>query len=88
MLFNIFKEVVQWVGPQNVLHIVTDNAANYAAAGRRLEAEFPSLYWSHCAGHCINLMLQDFGKLDEVSQIVSHASNITNTYAIIIMPCI
>nr|KYP48872.1 hypothetical protein KK1_029433 [Cajanus cajan] len=57
--------------------MVTDNAANYVAAGRLLEAEFPKLFWSPCAAHCINLMLQDMGKLEEVSIAVSHASNIT-----------
>nr|XP_025616612.1 uncharacterized protein LOC112708904 [Arachis hypogaea] len=56
---------------------LTDNAANYVAAGRLLEAEFPKLYWSPCAAHCINLMLQDIGKLNEVSETVSHASKIT-----------
>ncbi|KAF7815169.1 hypothetical protein G2W53_029138 [Senna tora] len=33
MLFNLFSEVIEWVGPSNVVHIVTDNAANYVAAG-------------------------------------------------------
>ncbi|XP_058732906.1 uncharacterized protein LOC131604488 [Vicia villosa] len=56
---------------------VTDNAANYVAAGRLLENEFPTLFWSPCAAHCINLMLQDMGKLEEVSEAVSHASNVT-----------
>nr|XP_025664895.1 uncharacterized protein LOC112763443 [Arachis hypogaea] len=77
LLFRLFKDVVNFVGPENVVHIVTDNAANYVAAGRLLEAEFPKLYWSPCAAHCINLMLQDIGKLNEVSETVSHASKIT-----------
>ncbi|KAF7826484.1 uncharacterized protein G2W53_017648 [Senna tora] len=33
MLFNLFFEVIEWVGPSNVFHIVTDNVANYVAAG-------------------------------------------------------
>ncbi|KAF7835821.1 uncharacterized protein G2W53_010680 [Senna tora] len=32
MLFNSFSEVIEWVAPSNVVHIVTDNAANYVAA--------------------------------------------------------
>ncbi|XP_015965600.1 uncharacterized protein LOC107489358 [Arachis duranensis] len=43
-LFKLFRDVVLFVGPENVVHIVTDNAANYVAAGRLLEAEFPKLY--------------------------------------------
>ncbi|KAL4275318.1 hypothetical protein AHAS_Ahas20G0095200 [Arachis hypogaea] len=67
LLFKLFKDV----------HIVTDNAANYVAAKRLLETEFPKLYWSPCVAHCINLMLQDIEKLNEVSETVSHASKIT-----------
>ncbi|XP_016177910.1 uncharacterized protein LOC107620230 [Arachis ipaensis] len=77
LLFKLFRDVVNFVGLENVVHIVTDNAANYVAAGRLLEAEFPKLYWSLCAAYCINLMLQDIRKLDEVSEIVLHASKIT-----------
>ncbi|XP_045809908.1 uncharacterized protein LOC123904267 [Trifolium pratense] len=77
MLYKLFREVVLYIGPENVVHIVTDNAANYVAAGRLLEKEFPKLFWSPCAAHCINLMLQDMGKLEEVSDVVSHATNIT-----------
>ncbi|KAL4374287.1 hypothetical protein AHAS_Ahas05G0166700 [Arachis hypogaea] len=76
-LFKLFRDVVLFVGPENVVHIVTDNAANYVAAGRLLEAEFPKLYWSPCAAHYVNLMFQDIGKLQEVSQTVSQASLIT-----------
>ncbi|KAL4321802.1 hypothetical protein AHAS_Ahas14G0146900 [Arachis hypogaea] len=76
-LFKLLRDVVLFVGPENVVHVVTDNAANYVAAGRLLESEFPRLYWSPCAAHCINLMLQDIGKFVEVTEIVSQASMIT-----------
>ena len=56
MLFKLFKELALYIGPENVVQIVTDNAANYVAAGRLLEKEFHGLYWSPCAAHCINLM--------------------------------
>ncbi|KAH1087736.1 hypothetical protein GYH30_019022 [Glycine max] len=77
MLFKIFKEMVLYVGAENVVHIVTDGAINYVATGRLLEKEFPKIYWSACAAHYINLILQDCGKFEEVSEIVSHASKIT-----------
>ncbi|XP_022883882.1 uncharacterized protein LOC111400724 [Olea europaea var. sylvestris] len=64
-------------GSEFVVHIVTDNAANYVTAGRLLEQEFQTLFWSPCAAHCINLMFHDIGKLDEVINIVSQASKIT-----------
>ncbi|XP_058741895.1 uncharacterized protein LOC131614308 [Vicia villosa] len=76
-LFKLFKEIVLYVGQENVVQIVTDNAANYVAAGKLLEREFPKLFWSPCAAHCINLMLQDMGKLEEVCETMSQASKIT-----------
>src|ERR1044072_9009899 len=77
MLFKLFRDVILFTGAENVVHVVTYNAANYVAAGRLLEAEFPKLYWSPCAAHCLNLMLQDVGKFDEVKETVAQASNIT-----------
>nr|XP_027122215.1 uncharacterized protein LOC113739175 [Coffea arabica] len=65
MLYKLFREVVLFVGVEHVVHVVTDNAANYVAVGRLLERKFPTLYWSPCAAHYLNLMLQDVGKLDE-----------------------
>ena len=56
---------------------MTDNTANYVAAGRLLKKEFPKIYWSPCVAHYIDLMLQDFGKFEGVSEIVSHALKIT-----------
>ncbi|XP_072084363.1 uncharacterized protein [Arachis hypogaea] len=70
-LFKFLKDVVLFVGPENVVHVVTDNAANYIAAGRLLELEFPRLYWSPCAVHCVNLMFQDIEKLEKVSGTVT-----------------
>ena len=33
-LFLLFDEMIEWVGPLNIVYIVTDNVANYVAAGR------------------------------------------------------
>ncbi|XP_061359929.1 uncharacterized protein LOC133303974 [Gastrolobium bilobum] len=52
LLYKLFRDVVLHVGPENVVQIVTDNAANYVAAGRLLEAEFLKIFWSPCVAHC------------------------------------
>jgi hypothetical protein len=54
LLYQLFREVVLYVGVENIVHMVTDNAANYVAAGKLME-EFPSIFWSPYAAHCINL---------------------------------
>ncbi|KAK9286600.1 hypothetical protein L1049_015000 [Liquidambar formosana] len=65
LLHKFFREVVLFIGVENVVHIFTNNAANYVAVGKLLEQEFRTLFWSPCAAHCPKLMLQDIGKLDE-----------------------
>ena len=45
-----------------MVQIVTDNAANYKAAGQKLMQKRKHLYWTPCAAHCIDLMLEDFEK--------------------------
>eukprot|EP00258_Populus_trichocarpa_P045448 XP_024461467.1 uncharacterized protein LOC112328240 [Populus trichocarpa] len=77
LLYQLFKEVVLYVGVENIVHMVTDNAANYVVAGKLLMEEFPSIFWSPCAAHCINLILQDIGKLQSVCCVDEHASGIT-----------
>ncbi|KAF1894092.1 hypothetical protein Lal_00004011, partial [Lupinus albus] len=57
--------------------VISDFLCVFLAAGRLLEKEFPHLFWSPCAAHCVNLMFQDIGKLPEVTDTVSHAANIT-----------
>jgi hypothetical protein len=77
LLYRLFREVVLDVGVENIVHMVTDNAANYVAAGKLLMEEFPSIFWCPCAAHCINLVLQDIGKLQSVCYVVEHDSGIT-----------
>nr|VDD32659.1 unnamed protein product [Brassica oleracea] len=63
MLFKLLDEMVEEVGEKNVIQVVTDNASNYVKAGKLLEAKCPHLFWTPCAAHCIDLMLEDIGKI-------------------------
>ncbi|KAL6335902.1 hypothetical protein AAG906_003527 [Vitis piasezkii] len=76
-LFQLFDEVIEWVGPLNVVHIVTDNAANYVAAGRLISQKHKHINWSPCAAHCLNLIFKDIGKMDHVAELVRRASKVT-----------
>ncbi|XP_042984801.1 uncharacterized protein LOC122313688 [Carya illinoinensis] len=59
-LFNIFNEVVQEIGAENLVQFITDNDASYKAAGKKLQQKYGSFYWSPCAAYCIDLMLENF----------------------------
>ncbi|KAF1858712.1 hypothetical protein Lal_00044745 [Lupinus albus] len=76
-LCNMFIELVEFVGVTNVVHLVTDNAANYKVAWAMLNEKFSSIFWSPCVAHCLNLILGDIGKMEHVSTLAKSASNIT-----------
>ena len=59
-LFKLFDKVVQEVGPENVVQFITDNDASYKSAGKKLMQKYGTFYWSPCAAHCIDLMLENF----------------------------
>ena len=52
-VFEILDKVVDQVGEENVIQIVTDNATNYKSAGLKLMEKRQHLYWTPCAAHCI-----------------------------------
>ncbi|KAI5404422.1 hypothetical protein KIW84_051549 [Lathyrus oleraceus] len=37
---NVQLLLVEYVGPKNVVHLITDNAANYKSAGQKLHDKF------------------------------------------------
>ena len=63
-LFRLLDEVIEEVGAQNVVQIIADNASNYVVAGRMLEEKHPTIWWNACAAHCLDLMLEDIGKIE------------------------
>ncbi|GKC15061.1 hypothetical protein Tco_1011843 [Tanacetum coccineum] len=76
-LCNLFTEIVEMVGAKNVVQMVTDNAANYKAAGKMLTTRYRYMVWSPCAAHCLNLILKDVSELDNVKHIITLASRVT-----------
>ena len=67
---------IQEIGVQNVVQVVTDNAANYVSAGRMLMERHPTLFWTPCAAHCLDLLLEDMGKLSFIKEAVDMARSI------------
>ncbi|XP_068504437.1 uncharacterized protein [Phaseolus vulgaris] len=53
------RDVIMEVGPKNVVQIITDNASVCKAAGMLIELEFPSIYWTPCVVHTLNLALKN-----------------------------
>ncbi|XP_025670279.1 uncharacterized protein [Arachis hypogaea] len=75
--FKLFAEVIEWVGSSNIVHVVTNNAANYVSAEKLIHEKYPNIFWSPCAAHCINLILKDIASIPHIADLASRASKVT-----------
>ncbi|XP_027340931.1 uncharacterized protein LOC113854230 [Abrus precatorius] len=60
--FKMIDDVVEEVGEKHVVQVITHSSANYKAVGELLMEKRKNLYWTPCAAHCIDLILEDFEK--------------------------
>ncbi|XP_042491458.1 uncharacterized protein LOC122071178 [Macadamia integrifolia] len=77
-IYKLLKDVVEEVGIQNVVQIVTNNGSNYKKAKiKMMDNPRFQLFWTRCAAHCIDLMLKDMGKLKIVQTVVERARQVS-----------
>ena len=67
---------VEKVGRHNVVQVCTDNAPVMASACRDLIQANPDLYFQGCAAHCLDLLLEDWGKEEWVKKLVKKGRHI------------
>ncbi|XP_061376265.1 uncharacterized protein LOC133318284 [Gastrolobium bilobum] len=88
-IFNLLKEVIQEVGVEKVVQVITDNAANCKGAGQLIEQEYPTISWTPCVVQMLNLALKNicaaknvenneitYGECSWISEIIGHVSTI------------
>ncbi|XP_058725529.1 uncharacterized protein LOC131596808 [Vicia villosa] len=61
-LFKMMDDIVEEVGEENVVQIVTDYTPYYKVAGEMLMEKRTRLYWTPCVTHCIEMILEDYEK--------------------------
>ena len=59
------------------MQVVTDNEASFKAAGHMLMEKRKHLFWSPCATHCIDLMLEDISSVKSIKETLDDAKMIT-----------
>eukprot|EP00253_Pinus_taeda_P004121 PITA_04121 len=89
-LCDLLDVFILEVGAKHVVQVIMDNAANYVVVGRMLMERHPTLFWTPCATHCIDLMLKNIGKISFVKDIVNSSKSITkfiynHTYVLSLM---
>ncbi|KAM3350754.1 hypothetical protein ACQJBY_023057 [Aegilops geniculata] len=77
VIFQLVDEAIEEVGPENMVQVVTDNASNNMGAKKMLLEKRPNMFWSSCATHTINLMLQGIGDLPRFSKVLEKAKAFT-----------
>ena len=76
-LYELFRQVVEEVGVENVLQVISNGEEKYSIAGKRLTDTFPTLYWSPCATRCIDLILEDFVNVEWINVVIEQARSVT-----------
>ncbi|KAL6345486.1 hypothetical protein AAG906_017207 [Vitis piasezkii] len=75
-IFSLIDKVLEEVGEENVVQVVTDNEASFKAAGMLLMEKRKYLCWFPCAAHCIDLMLEDIASMKQIKETLDQAKMI------------
>uniref|UniRef100_A0A8R7TJI4 DUF659 domain-containing protein n=1 Tax=Triticum urartu TaxID=4572 RepID=A0A8R7TJI4_TRIUA len=76
-IFNYVDECIEKIGAENVVQVVTDNASNNMGAKVMLKDKRPKLFWTSCASHTINLMVEAVAKLKHFGSTITKAKEMT-----------
>ena len=66
----MLSKQIEIIGQENVVQVLTDSASNCVAAKIQLAERYPGIVFSPCAAHCLDLLLEDIGKLTWVKVII------------------
>ncbi|KAI3990265.1 hypothetical protein MKX01_037604 [Papaver californicum] len=76
-MVSLLSGVIEEIGVQNVVQIVTYTTGSMEAVGKQMTEKYKSIFWTVCASHCIGLMLEKIGMLGTETGVLSKAKAIT-----------
>lgn len=76
-IFELLDGVVEDLGEENVVQVITKNTDCFRSAGKQLEENRRCLFWTPCAIYCIDQILEDFLKIKWVEDTISKGQKIT-----------
>ncbi|XP_035820145.1 uncharacterized protein [Zea mays] len=77
VIFELVDKAIEDIGPDDVVQVVTDNASNNMGAKKLLHVKRPHIFWTSCATHTINLMLQGIGNMPRFKKVIDQAKAFT-----------
>jgi len=76
---ELFIKVIEDVGADSCVQIITDNAPVCKAAGMTVEAKYPQVFWTPCIVHLLNLALKSIASdVLWIGNIIEDARHIHN----------
>jgi hypothetical protein len=75
---NALAEYIETIGVNNVVQICIDNVSSMRNVPNLLICHFPILYFQVCDVHCLNLLLEDWGKTTQAKQIMKKKKTIVS----------
>lgn len=76
-IFNYVDECIEKIGADNVVQIVTNNASKNTGANVMSKSQRPKIFWTSCATHTINLMVEEIGKLKQFAPAITKVKHMT-----------
>ena len=77
-IFLFMDKIVEEVGEENIVQVVTDNEASLKATSTLLMDKLKHLFWSTCVAHCIDLILEDIENMRQIKETLDQAKMITS----------
>lgn len=76
-LHGLIKEMINKVGAQHIVQLVTDETS-FKAIERMTHKEFPTIVWTPCAAHCMNIMFKDISKMQDLNDTMKEVRTLTS----------
>ncbi|XP_024007322.1 uncharacterized protein LOC112083479 isoform X2 [Eutrema salsugineum] len=76
-LADLFDSIIQDIGQEHIVQIIMDNSFTYTGISNHILQTYGGIFVSPCASQCLNMILEDFSKVDWVNQCILRAQVIT-----------
>ena len=70
------SNVIEELGPENFVSVVTDNASNMRAAWNLIEFNYPHIACNGCSAHVVNLLISDILRLETFANTTKDAQKV------------
>lgn len=83
---TVIEKFIQQLGDENIIQVCYDNAPVMLNAGKLVKSLYPSIFIQGCAAHAMDLLLEDWGKMKWVKELLDRAKNLVKFIKIRQMP--